>query len=82
MQVARERKPQLYAAVTQSACHLGKKPRHNKEKQAENVVAVGGTATNSVTTDSLRARRNPLPITRLPWMMCPPLCASKIIIVS
>ena len=40
------------------------------------------TSTNSVMPASLRARRNPLPMTRLPWMMCPPLCASKIIIVS
>jgi hypothetical protein len=40
-------------------------------------------ASKTFTTVILRASRNPLPkMSRLPWMMCPPLCASKIIILS
>jgi len=31
---------------------------------------------------SLRARRNPLPMTPLPWMMFPPLCARTIMLIS
>ena len=41
------------------------------------------TSINSATTAFLRARRNPLPkMSRLPWMMFPPLCASKFTTVS
>jgi hypothetical protein len=40
-------------------------------------------ASKTFTTAFLRARRNPLPkMSLLPWMICPPLCASKIIIVK
>ena len=44
---------------------------------------VAYVASKPFTTVFLRARRNPLPkMSRLPWMMCPPLCASKNTIVN
>jgi len=50
-------------------------------KTAETLL--GCTSTNSATIVILRARRNPLPkMSRLPWMMCPPLRASKFTTVS
>jgi len=66
------------------------KPRNNKKgKQKKRVqpktakIFLGCTSTNSATTVILCARRNPLPkMSRLPWMMCPLLCASKITTVS
>jgi hypothetical protein len=61
------------------------KPRNNKKGKQKKRCAtkdcnffVRAHSTNSVTTSILRARRNPLPkMSRLPWMMCLPLCASK-----
>jgi hypothetical protein len=60
----------------------GKQKKRCATKETAKIL-LGCTSTNSATTVILRARRNPLPkMSLLPWMMCPPLCASKITIVS
>ena len=65
----------------------GKPPRHNKKEKGKQKKRCASkdcktllrcTSTISATTAFLRARRNPLPkMSRLPWMMCPPLCRAN-----
>ena len=84
MQVARKRRPQIYSLVTVSdgpplsPKAVRRASRRSAVQPKTATILLRCTSTNSVMPAFLRARRNPLPMTLLPWMKCPPLCARTI----